>query len=397
MIRTLPRTCALWILTASLATGALTTGVLAGDPPPVPLRIVSHNLKDGVGASGTLRAQTFAKFLGILDYDGAGPLTSLVPDIVLLQEVEQSTAIDLTNFVVQYLPGYQIRSANGDGFNFNATLVRPDITIVSSSSLNVNGPRGVVKTKIRVPGALRDVVVYNAHFKAGSTTSDRNQRTIEANNSGNNVSFEVNFGNVNVIFGGDLNSNNNSDGTITGLFFTSTNPVVSSGILNLPIESLAGRISPSTFLTTFPSTGSRLDYICLDDQLASFFDTPPLGSFTQTEYNTMGFVYYSNDDAGAQASGDATATNIYSDHRPVVFDVFLPRDPMAPYFEPKDVSQNSMVDAEDLYRWETSFAQASPPAPNPAPDVDGNRNVDLIDRDLIRSCARMNELADITN
>ncbi len=379
-----------------LAVCALTASAGAGDPPPVPLRVVTHNLKDGLGARGTLRAQTFAKFLGILDYDGAGPLTSLVPDVLLLQEVEQSTSIDLTHFVVDYLPGYQIRTAAGDGFNFNATIVRPDITIVSSSSLNVGGPRGVVKTKLDVPGALRDLVVYNAHFKAGGQVTDQNQRRNEANASGNNVSFEVNFGNVNVLFAGDLNSNNNSDGTITGLFFTSTNPITPSGILNLPVESLFGRTSPSTLIATFPGSGSRLDYICLDDQLTAHFDTVPLGSLTQEELNSMGFVYYSNDDAGAQASGDSTATNIYSDHRPVVFDIYLPRDPMVPYYEPKDVSEDSVVNAEDLYRWETSFALGVLPAQNPAPDIDGNRNIDLTDRNLIRACVRENELADIT-
>lgn len=369
----------------------------AEELPPVPLRVVTHNLKDGIGASGSARVQTFAKFLGILDFDGAGPNHTLMPDVLLLQEVEQATTIDLTNFVVTYMPGYQIRSANGDGFNFNATIVRPDIQIVSSQSLNVSGPRHVVKTKLRVPGALRDVVVYNAHFKAGGAASDRNQRTIEANNCGNNVSFEVNFGNVNVIFGGDLNSNNNADGTITGLFYTSQNPIVLSGILNLPVETLFGRSSPSTLIATFPGSNSRLDYICLDEQLASYFDsTVPFGAYSQAEINAMGFVYYSAEDSGLSSSGDATATNIYSDHRPVVFDILLPRDPMQPYYDPRDVSEDGVVDAEDLYRWETGFAQAAPPAPIPAADVDRSFNVDLGDRDLIRQRVRMAELADIT-
>lgn len=379
------------------ALALLSSAASAGAPPDtVPLRVVTHNLKDGLGASGSLAASTFGKFLTILDIDGPGPNTGLVPDILLLQEVEQATAADLTAFVVAFLPGYVIRTANGDGFNFNATIIRPDITIVSSTSLGVGGPRGVVKTRVRVPGALRDLIVYNAHFKAGSATSDRNTRTNEANNSGNNVSFEVNFGNANVLFAGDLNSNNNSDGTITGLFFTSTNPITPSGVLNLPVESLSGRSSPSTIIATFPSSGGRLDYICLDNQLASFFDTPPLGgAFTQDELNSMGFVYFADQDAGLRSNGDANATNIFSDHRPVVFDILLPRDPLVPWFDPRDVSKDSLITIEDLYRWETAFSLGLPPQPNPAPDIDGNRNTDLADRAAIRDFLRAAELADI--
>lgn len=390
----------------TLGTGAITLLIApatarAGEPlPPVPLRVVTWNLKDGIGLSGSARHVAFGKVLTIMDFDGPGPNTGLMPDIVCLQEITQSSQefTNLIDFRDTYLPGYDIRTASGDGFNFNATFSRPGITVLSAVNLSTPGPRNVVKVKYQVPGALKPVWVYNAHFKCCGDASSQQTRTNEANNQGNNVSFELNFGGgVNVIYAGDLNSNNNSDGTLTGLFFTSTNPVVPSGVLNLPVETLFGRTSPSTITATFPSSGSRLDYICLDEELASYFDTEaPFGSFSQTELNTMGFVYYSNDDAGLQASGDSTATNVYTDHRPVVFDVMLPRDPMTSYFEPADLDQDAAVTVEDLYQWESLYSQWVPPAPSPAPDLDGSRNVDPGDRMWLLNRLRGDEADDLT-
>lgn len=380
------------VLCLSLSAGA-------GTPPPIDLRVVTYNVQNGLGAPGSDQQIAAGSFMTWLDQDGAGPNTGLRPDVVFLQECDQSSFSQLTAFRDAYLPGYSISTAAGDGFNFNATLVRPDITVVTSSSLNVGGPRGVVKTRMRVPGALQDVLVYNAHFKSGGDSSSQNQRRGNANVSGQNVLFEVQFGNPpsNVIFAGDLNSNNNQDGTISGLFNDlSQNPPVPTGMLNLPVESLVNAANPNiTSFVTFPSSGSRLDYVCLDAVLADFYDADNNGSFSQTELNSMGFVYFSQDDAGQRSNGNATATSAVSDHRPVVFDVKLPRDPMIPFFAPSDIDQDGALDIEDLHLWESRFAQTAPPQPSPAADVDGNRNVDLADRAVIRTSLRSTELADI--
>lgn len=386
-----------YMLGVLLVWAGIASPTAAGTPPPVPLRIVTYNVLGGVGAPGSPEANAIGKFVTTQDLDGAGLNTGLSPDIVCFQEMNLAVTSEITNFRNTFLPGYDIRTASGDGFIYNATLFRPGITVISHTSLSVGGPRGVGKTRIHVPGALRDTLIYNAHFKSGSAAADQSQRTTNATNCGNNVSFEYFNSNVNVIFAGDLNSNNNQDGTITNLFFTSTVPAISSGILNLAVETLAGAANPGvTILVTFPGSGSRLDYVCLDEQLSAFFDTDMNGSYTQTERNAMGFVYYSGDDAGQRSNGDATATNSTSDHRPVIFDVKLPRDPLAPYFEPEDVNQSGTVTVEDLYRWENQFALTAPPLPSPAPDVNGNRNVDLNDRNQVRTAVRAGEIADIS-
>ncbi|MDX2116157.1 MAG: endonuclease/exonuclease/phosphatase family protein [Planctomycetota bacterium] len=382
-------------LVASLA--GVPAAFAGSAPDYVPLRVVTYNVKSPLGAPGSSDALAAGAFMTTQDVDGTGPNTGLSPDIVCFQEIEQSAASNLVNFRNTYLPGYAIYTAAGDGFNFNATLVRPGITFISHSGLNVGGPRQVGKTRLRVPGTLKDVIVYNAHFKSGSDSSSRTQRTNNATTSGFNVEFELqqNPG-ANVIFAGDLNSDNNVDGTITPLFFTSVNPSIPSGILNLPVESLAGAANPNVLAyATFPSSGGRLDYICLDTQLAAFFDANSDGGFSVSELNSMGFVYYSPDDAGRRSNGNATATNSTSDHRPVVFDVRLPRDPNAPYFEPSDLNQNGSVDIEDLAQWENGFALTAPPTPSPAPDLDGDRNVDGEDRLQLRSRVRSGELADV--
>lgn len=365
----------------------------------VPLRVVTFNVKEGFGGTGSSDFVATGNFLTNRDVDGGGPLRALNPDIVLLQECSSQDATnELTNFRNTYLPGYDIRTATGDGFIFNATLIRPGITVVSHSGVNVGGPRQVGKTKIRVPGALRDIWVYNAHFKCCGDSASRTQRTTNATNSGNNVYFESQFGGgVNIIFAGDLNSNNNTDGTITTLFTVSQNPFTSSGILNLPIETLAGAANAGvTNINSFyGSQQSRLDYVCLDPELASSYDADQNGTYNQTELNSMGFVYLSGDDAGLRSSGDSNATSFSSDHRPVVFDVRLPRNPALTNYDLRDVSQNGVIDAEDLYRWETAFAQTVPPTATTAPDVVLDRHVDLSDLAAIKSRVRTTELADV--
>ncbi len=393
---------------ACLVMAGGSTGLAFGAPPEfdgVPLRIVTLNLKDGIGSPGSSRYNDFGDYITVNDQDGAGPNHGMIPDVVMFQEVTQFNPgpANLVAFAVEHLPGYQAVSASGDGFNFNVTYVRPDIVILDTTNLNTAGPRNVVKMEVQVPGAAKPLVLYNAHFKAGGSGSDQNTRSQEADAMGDNVSFELNFGGpnfdgeVNVIFAGDLNSNNNSDGTLTGLFFTNTNPITPSGVLDLRIESLAGRtaggIQDATFFGGFVS---RLDYVCLDEELAAVFDTDaPFGSFSQDELNSMGYVYLSPDDLGQQANGNALATNFASDHRPVVFDVYLPRDPMIPAIAPEDVDADGDIDAEDLHQWESLFALTSPPQPSGAKDVNCNRNVEAADGVLVRDAARVNEITDM--
>ncbi len=393
------------LLAATLVLSAA-TAAFAQVPPGVPLRFVTMNMLDGIGAAGTARHLEFGKFLTILDVDGSAPTMGLLPDFLALQELEKQLTNDTVNLAAfrdTYLPGYAIYEATGDGFNYNAMLVRPGITVNSFTNFYANGPRRIVKLVVTVPGAAKQLVVYSAHFKCCGDPGDLTTRTNEARASGVDARPEMDPGaypalpfpdplNRNVVFMGDLNSNNNFDDTITGVFLERGTAGVPTGLQNFAVETLFGRLSGSTVVATFPPS-SRLDYICPDFELAEFFDADMSGTYDQAEVNSMGFVYYSNEDSGLRSSGDTNATNSYSDHRPVVMDLFLPRDPMVPGLDVRDVNQDGTVDTEDLQEWENRFVQWVPPNPSPAPDVDGSRNVDGADRTVLRTAVRSGEIA----
>lgn len=397
----------------------------AGSLPPVPLRVVTINVLQGIGAPGSAGATALGAFVTRNDTDGSGPNTGLVPDVVCMQECAVASFGDLVNFNNTYLrfpingvlTPFTFYGADGDGFNFNEIFVRPDITVLDNDNVTNSGPRNWVRVTLQVPGALRTLTIYCAHFKAFGDAPSMAERAAEANQLGQAVYNDITLGldlddngtretpAGDVMIAGDLNSNDNSDATITGVFTHSTLGVP-TGLFNLPVERLSGRIPTGLPQTvTFPSSGSRLDYICVSPNLALAFDTNGNGTFPratstmendQAEINAMGFVYYSGDNVvghapGQWSNGNINATTNASDHRPVVFDLRLARNPALPYFPPGDLSMSGALDVEDLYRWETDFAAGAVTTP----DVDGNRNVDLADRNAIRTASRANELATI--
>lgn len=369
------------------------------EPPPVAVRIVTFNVKEGVGNPGSSTFLAIGAFLTTNDVDGPGPNSGLNPDIVCLQECRSNT--NLLAFRDQFLPGYQfVRVLFVDaGGNFNACFVRPDWPIVDDDALGTAGPRRALRITVSIPGALKPLTLINCHFKAFGDSASQATRTQEANTIGMIAYDDINLGvDVNddgiretdsyVIVLGDFNSNNNNDGTITGMF-THATLGVPTGVLNLPVESLAGQNQPGLSIATFPSSGSRLDYICLQDELALFFDADMSGTFNQDEINSMGFVYYSGDDNGMRSNGNASATSFASDHRPVVFSIWLPGDPNAG-FDPKDINFDGFVNVEDLHIWEELFFSGGS-----APDVNQDFVTNIDDRDAIRNCARMDELTDV--
>jgi hypothetical protein len=369
--------------------------VIAGDPAPIPLRIATLNTKEGLNLNA---AQYFATgdFMTTNDTDGIGPNSGLNPDIVLLQECRNSG--HLIAFRDAYLPGYQFFRVNAvdPGGNFNACFIRGDIIVRDTDDQGVSGPRPVHRVSLSVPGALRVITLYNAHFKAFGDSGSQSTRTTEANNLGNQVYNDLLTGVdlddngsretiTDVAVFGDLNSNNNADGTLTGLFthYLTLNP---TGVLNLPVQNLS-----HTSIATFPGSSGRLDYGCLDANIAAHFDANTNGSYSQTEINSMGFVYYSPDDSGQRSNGDSTATNFASDHRPVIFTIFLDADPAAG-FDPKDLNLDTLINAEDLVMWEEEFFGGT----GPAKDTDQDFDIDLDDRDLLYDCNRQDEFTDIT-
>ncbi len=367
----------------------------AGTPAPIPLRIATLNVKEGLNLNTSAYFAT-GDFMTTNDIDGIGPNSGLNPDVVFLQECRSSST--LIAFRDTYLPGYQFFRVNSADFggNFNACFVRGDILVRDTDDQGLSGPRPAQRISLSVPGALRVITFYNCHFKAFSDSGSQATRTTEANNLGNHVHADLTTGVdlddngsretvTDVAVFGDLNSNNNADGTLDGLF-THFFLFVPTGVLNLPVQNL-----PQTSITTFPGSSARLDYGCLDVNLAAHFDADLSGTYSQSELNSMGFVYNSPEDSGQRSNGDSTATNFASDHRPVVFSIFLDADPAAG-FDPKDLNLDTLINAEDLAMWEEQFFGGL----GPAKDTDQDFDIDLDDRDLLYDCTRQDEITDVT-
>ena len=375
---------------------------LAGGLPPVSLRVVTLNVRTGIGSIGNPATNATGDFLTVNDVDGPGPNMGLMPDIVCLQECRSTS--DLNAFRDAYLPGYQlIRVSSVDaGGNFNAAFIPPFWNILDGDILSSPGPRDFLRITFEVPLALEPVTIYVAHFKAFTDGSSTATRTAEADELGEIVYDDINLGldlddngsrefqGGGFIVLGDMNSNDNFDGSLDGLFTNASNGQP-TGVLDLPVETLFGRtVGGAPQIITFQNNpNGRLDYICLSENLAMQFDANMNGSYSQDEINTMGFVYSSGDDSGQMANGNGSATFNASDHRPVVFDVLLERDPNG-FFDLRDLDDNQVIDADDLYIWERAFAMGT------APDVNGDFVVDLADRDSIRDEIRLDETTDVS-
>lgn len=380
-----PSSIAICLLASSLLCAA---GAGAGGAG-VPLRVVTLNVKEGVGSPLDAAHQATGKFLTTIDLDGPGPNSGLNPDVVALQECRSDA--NLLAFRDAFLPGYTYhRLAQVDaGGNFQCLFVRPDIAVLDVDSYYIGGPRNLLRVTVQVPGVAGVTTFYNGHFKAFGDAQSVAQRRANADQTGIAVDNDITLGldlddngsretpaGVSIVLG-DFNSNNNLDGTLNGLF-THANLGTPTGVLNLAVETLGGQnVGGAPIIATFPSSNSRLDYVCLDGATASVFNVDGVPGFSQAELNSMGFVYYSGDDAGRRSNGDSTATSFATDHRPVVFDVLLPA--AAPECA-GDLNGDLSVDFADLNMLLGSFNAAGAGLPG---DLDGDGDVDFADLNIL--------------
>lgn len=395
---------------AMIASSAAFAG--SGGPtfPPTSVRLVTINVLQGVDSGFDENLpfddeDALGSFLTTNDLDGNGPNRGLNPDIIALQECNSS--VNLFSFRDTYLPGYQLfRVPTVDaGGNFNAFFVRPDITVLDSDTFTGGGPRRIIRLNVEIPGALRALSVYCSHMDSGSSSNDRNNRISESNTIASQVLLEATEGldttdtgtidpmtsdvpaaDARIVVMGDLNSNNNFDGTITAV---ATSPFL-IGIDEVDYESIAGAADPGLFTSTFQS-GSRLDYIFLDERFRDTYDTNGNGTLEQDETNAIGFVYFSQHDNGQQANGVFDATTRASDHRAVVVDLLMETDPNE-FFAAEDINLDSSVDPEDLQAWLTELAGGGTPK-----DVNEDFVVDGEDAQQIEDAVRLDEGVDATS
>jgi endonuclease/exonuclease/phosphatase family metal-dependent hydrolase len=107
----------------------------------------------------------------------------LQPDIVTFQEIPFTNTHEMVNFVVAFLPGYQLATNSGtDGFIRSVILSRFPITrsqkwldgadLAPFGYTAANFTRDLFEAQIAVPGFPQPLHVFTTHLKAGTSDSD---------------------------------------------------------------------------------------------------------------------------------------------------------------------------------------------------------------------------------
>jgi exonuclease III len=348
-----------------------------------PLRIVSFNTYQGIANTWNDRVAS-GNLLTCLDLDGAGPNTSLMPDVICLQET--TSLSDLEDFRDDYLAGYQVlKGPTTDGFYSNGFFVRGDLPVLKFDEFATPGPRPVLRLILGVPAVSEYCLIYNAHFKAGQTGDDVEIRRAEANAIANRVSVDL-AGGIDVdgdgtkeyfpthyFFAGDLNQDDFESDVIDALLEGGSNGLP-TGLNDVRVETLYGAQFPTFLGNTYStrySLSSRYDYILASDEVFASFDSNADQTVDQNELNAAGFVYISGDDGGLQASGDVDATTVASDHAPVVVDFTFPGIT-------GDLDGDGDVDLSDLAILLANYGMSGGAEPEDG-DLDGDGDVDLSD------------------
>lgn len=107
----------------------------------------------------------------------------LRPDIITFQEIPFTNTHEMVNFVLAFLPGYQLATNSGtDGFIRSVILSRFPITrsqkwldgadLAPFGYTAANFTRDLFEAQIAVPGFPQPLHVFTTHLKAGTSSSD---------------------------------------------------------------------------------------------------------------------------------------------------------------------------------------------------------------------------------
>ena len=384
------------LLTASLtAQWSPATGQW-GRQSPTDLRVMTWNMLDAICSTNVKNSATN-------NWAAAARIVAAMrPDVLILQECGDNsgngtgstadTQAQLTTTVGMFLrggldtfkagspavtqhvqvfaPGYDLPyvhvSSVGDGFNRNIILSRypfldltgdgqsirsdtPTITADLYAPGGTGGIRGYMWAEIDLPDATYagDLVVGNAHFKAGSTTSDLNQRMTAAQNIAYYIDYMWNGAggttpdsrlkiadspaatrvlgpNTVVITGGDLNEDETTNTRVGPVQWLASGPVVDGAGTdgtdrNRTDMKFDQSVEPFTSnRTTFQGSNYKPDYLLWQDSMCALrrsfvFNTQSLPNAAAMPSQIAGFT-----------GGGGTASFVAADHLPVVGDFVMP-------------------------------------------------------------------------
>jgi endonuclease/exonuclease/phosphatase family metal-dependent hydrolase len=417
------------------------------------LRVMTWNVRDSIASANPNKGNTFSAWNLC-----ARIVAMLEPDVLVLQEAGDNsnyplggngdsvtslrTAVELFvsggndpviggsvgSYVQLFNPDldypHVFVSTSSDGFNRNVILsrypfadlnndpldesqysnifVQPDTSWFSDAPGGTGGIRGVQFAEIDLPDSvyLGDVVVGNAHLKAGGSGSDFSQREVAAKNIAYWIQFFYNgngtgtpdpnnaiptFDDANttvldpntpVIFAGDLNQ------TLTG--FAPAEIISWGPTLGGAVDGTDRDQTDSTFddarnaydasdATTQGS--SKLDYVIWQDSIAQ----ARRQFLFRTTFIPGGFVQPPELADIAQTPGASfTAISTFaSDHRPVIVDFILPLAPVVNC--PQDVDGDDAVGTSDLLVLLANWGTNDGSATIAQGDIDGDGNVGTSD------------------
>lgn len=401
-----------------------------GRSDPADLRVMTWNMYDTIRSDNDRKVDA----PGAEGYNAWNAavriIASMQPDVLILQETGDNTStpgggnvdsvadllttFDLflyggndpfnknepvTSYVHKFAPDYDLPhvfvSERTDGFNRNVILSRypfadlngdgratySDIPLLSPDAWQQGGRggiRGFMFAQIDLPDEVYggNVVIGNAHLKAGGAQNDHEQRVAAAQNVGYYIHHQYNGAGT-----GQPDPNNAISGPTPTSILDARTPVIWGGDMNED-ESAHQRRGPVSWLTagaapgdgqgtdrdgsdsayddardpisnnraTF-GTNTKLDYIMWQDSIATLrrafiFDSNTANAANALPPQLEDFPVF----AGA-------ASTLASDHRPVIADFILPAaDPSAPgiFGLMTPGAGASRLDTTPTFRWSTS-------------------------------------------
>jgi len=390
-----------------------------GKENPRDVRVMTWNVQDGICSSNG-KSDGFNNWNGIVRI-----IASLQPDVLILQECADNSgngtgsgadsvfeldqvAHMLVNggedtflggtvgsYTKKFVPGYDLpyvySSGSSDNFNRNLIMSRFPIEDINGDGIPAisnfvlipdeyqsggnGGIRGFQFAEINLPDEdyAGDMVIGNAHLKAGGSSSDYDQREQAATNTAYLIDYYYNGAdagvsdpnnkvivpaagdaldpNTPVIWGGDLNENPTS---------SSPNSILTRAEFFGGSDGTDRDRSDSSFTNaTHPISGSnstqggssRLDYICWQDSIIDVrrqFIFRSSGSGMNT----------SKIPEPARSFPSATSiSGIASDHRPVIVDFIMPAPAFDPCPSPPDYNNDNELDFFDVSDFLDLFGQ----------------------------------------
>jgi len=381
-----------------------------GKENPRDLRVMTWNVEDGI-------CRTNPKSDGFNNWNGIVRIVaSMQPDVLVLQECADNSGNgtgsgadsvaqledvadmfinggndtflggSVGSYLKKFVPGYDLPyvyvSTNTDNFNRNMIFSRYPIEDLNGGGAAISsyvvlpdayqsggsgGIRGFMFAEINLPDAeySGDLVVGNAHLKAGGDSSDFAQRETAARNTAYFIDYYYNGAgtgisdpnsrivlpntgtvldaNTPVIWGGDFNQNPSSSSPNSWMT-RAENFGGSDGTDRDRTDSMFSNASqPISGDTSTQGSSSRLDYICWQDSIVDVrrqFIFRSTGSGMSTSKLP--------EPARSYPINPNAISGLASDHRPVIVDFIMPAPSSDPCPAPPDYVDDNELNFFDV-------------------------------------------------